>query len=491
LASAKITSILMSSHRERAIVRRKEMAKESNKANLSALTYIAYGGGNLASNLLITTASMFITYYYTEVVGISIAVAGIILAACRVFDGLTDLFMGAVIDKTRSRYGKARPWLLRMAIPYLAACVFLFSTPGTGGVFDIVYAVVAYILAICVIYTAISVPYNALSARITKNQGQRTLLSVFRTFFGFGGAALIGSVTLNVVKKLGGGRIGWSLTGLVYGLAGMCLYLFTFKVCKELPDDFVTSGKESKEEVKKEKQKVSTKAEILALVKNKYWVLLMLTTLIGFITSGLSGINVYYAKNILGSDKYMSLLTITSMAPMAIGALCLTPLVKKFGARNVMVYGILISIIGVVICVFAPANPTVLAIGLTIKGLGGSALAVTGFAMMGDTVEYSEWKFNVRPDGMAYSAVTFGEKVGSALGTVIVSGIMALTGYVGKAATQSATALFGIKTVFLYVPLILGIVEFILMHFYDLDKKYDQIVADLDARHHSSEKQKA
>lgn len=463
------------------------MTEKTNKASLNALTYIAYGGGNLASNLLITTASMFITYYYTEVVGISIAVAGIILAACRVFDGLTDLFMGAVIDKTRSRYGKARPWLLRMAVPYLAACILLFSTPGTGGAFDVVYAVVTYILAVCIVYTAISVPYNALSARITKDQGQRTLLSVFRTFFGFGGAAMIGSVTLNVVNKLGGGRIGWSLTGLVYGLAGMCLYLFTFKVCKELPDDFVISSEEAKAKVKKDHKKVSTKAEILALVKNKYWVLLMLTTLIGFITTGLSGINVYYATNILGSDKYMSLLTITSMAPMAIGALCLTPLVKKFGARNVMVYGILVSVIGIVICVFAPANPVVLAVGLVIKGLGASALAVTGFAMMGDTVEYSEWKFHVRPDGMAYSAVTFGEKVGSALGTVIVSGVMAATGYVGKAATQSATALFGIKAVFLYVPLVLGILEFILMHFYDLDKKYDQIVSDLNARHEAEQ----
>lgn len=446
---------------------------------LNAFTYFAYGGGNLAANLLITTASSFITYYYTEVVGISVAVAGMILVFCRVLDGVTDLFMGAIVDKTRSRYGKARPWLLRLAIPYLLACVLLFTTPGTGGIFDIIYATVSYILAVCLIYTGISVPYNALSARITKDQGERTLLSVFRTFFGFGGAALVGSITLKVVAALGNGRMGWSLMGLVYGLCGMLLYLLTFKVCKELPDEYTVGSDEDKNvQVKK----VSTKSEILSLVKNKYWVLLMLTTLAGFITSGLSGVNVFYATYVMGSGDYMSLISICSMASMAVGALLMTAFVKKFGARNTLLGGIVVSVLGVLICIIASANPTLLAIGLVIKGLGSAAPAVCGFSMMADTVEYSEWKYHVRPDGMAYSAVTFGEKVGSALGTVIVTGIMALTGYVGKAHVQSATALFGIKAIFLYIPLIISIFMFILMHFYDLDQKYDEIVKDLEKR---------
>lgn len=459
------------------------MEKTKNKTKLNAFTYFAYGGGNLAANLLVTTASAFITYYYTEVVGISVAVAGMILAFCRVFDGITDLFMGAVVDKTRSKYGKARPWLLRLAIPYLIACVLLFSTPGTGGTFDIIYAVISYVLAVCLIYTGISVPYNALSARITKDQSQRTLLSVFRTFFGFGGAALVGSITLNVANAFGGGRMGWSLMGVVYGICGMLLYLLTFKVCKELPDEFMV-GPDAVEQKMEEAQvhKVSTKEEILALVKNKYWLLLMLTTLAAFISSGLSGVNVYYATNILGSSNYMSLISICSMASMAVGALLMTTFVKKFGARNTLLGGIVVMAAGVLICIVAPANPTLLAVGLVIKGLGSSAPAVCGFSMMADTVEYSEWKYHVRPDGMAYSAVTFGEKVGSALGTVIVSGVMAATGYVGQAEVQSATALFGIKAIFLYIPLVIAILMFIMMSFYDLDKKYDSIIADLEKR---------
>lgn len=460
------------------------MGQQKNKANLGVLNYIAYGGGNLAANLLVTTASTFITYFYTEVVGISIAVAGIILAASRVLDGVTDLFMGAVIDKTRSKYGKARPWLLRLALPYLLACVLLFTTPATGGTFDIVYAVITYILAVCLVYTGISVPYNTLSSRITKDQSQRTLLSVFRTFFGFGGAAMIGSVTLNIVNAVGGGRIGWSLTGLIYGILGMLLYLFCFAVCKELPDDFVVGGSanENEKQVKTNSEKTDSKKMVYALFHNKYWMIIMAVTLLSFISSGLGGVNVYYAQYILGSTNYMTLLTICGMAPMAVGALFVTPLVSKFGARNVCFAGTILYTIGVAIIVFAPAAPMVIAIGLIIKGLGGAAIAVTGFAMMGDTVEYSEWKFGVRPDGLTYSAVTFGEKVGAALGTVIVSAIMAMTGYVEQSATQSDMALTGLKMVFIYVPLVLGIIEVILLSRYDLDKNYSQIVKELEER---------
>ena len=458
------------------------MANQENKAKLNALTYIAYGGGNLAANLLITTASNFITYFYTESVGISMAVAGAILAACRIFDGITDLFMGAIIDKTRSRYGKARPWLLRLAIPYLIACVMLFSTPATGGVLDVVYAAVSYILAVCLCYTAISVPYNTLNARITKNQGQRTLLSVFRTFFGFGGAATVGSITLKVVDALGGGRMGWSLMGLVYGICGMLLYLFCFKVCKELPDEYTIDGLDEEVKIEKKGPELSTKKAVHALFHNKYWLLLMSCTMLTFIVSGLGGVNVYYAQYVLGSTDYMMMLTLCGMAPMMLGAIAVTFLVNKFGARNTCLGGCVMMLIGAVITMLFSTNPTMLGIGLVIKALGSSALAVNGFSMMGDTVEYSEWKFGVRPDGLTFSAVTFGEKLGSAIGTIIVSSIMAAFGYVEQAAVQSDSAILGMKVVFIYIPIAIAIACTVIMSFYDLDKKYDQIIADLNAR---------
>ncbi len=457
------------------------MSVENNKSNLSALSYIAYGGGNLAANLLITTASNFITYYYTESVGISMAVAGMILAGCRIFDGVTDLFMGAIIDKTRSKYGKARPWLLRLAIPYLIACVMLFSSPATGGVFDVVYAVISYVLAICICYTAISVPYNALSARMTKVQSQRTLLSVLRTVFGFGGAALVGSITLKVVDTLGGGRLGWSLMGLVYGICGMLLYLFCFKVCKELPDEFTVENVEENNKVS-DKTKLSTKKAIYALFHNKYWLLLMSCTMLSFISSGISGVNVYYAQYVLGSTDYMTMLTLCSMAPMMVGAFLITPLVSKFGARNTCLGGCAIMLFGVIMSAFFATNPTMLGLSLIIKSLGASALAVNSFAMMGDTVEYSEWKFGIRPDGLTYSAITFGEKLGSAIGTVIVSSVMAAFGYVEQAEVQSVTAICGMKVIFIYIPMAIAVICTVLMGFYDLDKKYDQIVSELTER---------
>ena len=229
-------------------------------------------------------------------------------------------------------------------------------------------------------------------------------------------------------------------------------------------------------------KKSSIGKELKALFHNKYWLLIMGMTLISFISSGLSGANAFYTQYVMENTDYMALVSMCSFLPMAIGSLFVAPFVAKLGARNVCLTGVGVSIVGMIIMLFGPTTPAVLAVGLVIRGLGLSFIAVCSFAMMGVTVEYSEWKFGVRPDGLTYSAVTFGEKVGSALGTVIVSGVMAATGYVQQQATQSATAIFGIKALFLYIPLLLGAIQLVFLLFYDLDKKYDTIVADLNAR---------
>ena len=274
--------------------------------------------------------------------------------------------------------------------------------------------------------------------------------------------------------------MGWTLMGLVYGILGMLLYLFTFKACKELPDDFVLSNQDAEKKTKV--VKTSTRESLHALIHNKYWILLMTTTLLSFISSGLTGVNVYYAQFILQSTDYMGLITLCSMLPIMIGALGMAPLVSKFGGRNVCLVGSACSLTGCLIVMIHATSPVFLGVGLVVKNLGASALAVCGFSMMGDTVEYSDWKFHVRPDGLSYSAVTFGEKVGAALGTVIVSGLMASTGYIQKAEVQTDLALFGIKAIFLYIPIIISIISIVLMAFYDLDQKYDQILEDLKAR---------
>ena len=170
------------------------------------------------------------------------------------------------------------------------------------------------------------------------------------------------------------------------------------------------------------------------------------------------------------------------MVPMMIGAALMTPLVAKFGAKNICFAGCLVMLAGGILVMFFPANPTMIAVGLVVKYLGASALAVNSFSMMGDTVEYSEWRFGVRPDGLTFSAITFGEKLGSAIGTVIVSSVMAAFGYVAQAASQSSSSILGMKIIFIYIPIVIAVVCTILMHFYDLDEKYDQIVEELQDR---------
>lgn len=150
---------------------------------MGILTGVAYGGGNLAANMLVTTAGAFITYFYTEVAGIAMLTVGFILSVCRICDGISDLCMGAIVDKTHSKYGKARPWLLWLSIPYLVGSVALWYSPDVGMTGKIIYAVVTYMLSVVIIYTALSVPYNTLCSLITKDGGERTALSAFRSGF--------------------------------------------------------------------------------------------------------------------------------------------------------------------------------------------------------------------------------------------------------------------------------------------------------------------
>lgn len=447
------------------------------KKKLGIVTGIAYGGGNLAANLLVTTVSAFISYFYTDVAGISIGIAGIILLVCRLTDGISDLCMGAIVDKTNTKYGKARPWLLWLSGPYLLTSILLWYAPDFGKTGQIIYAVITYLLSIAIVYTAISVPYNTLCSLITKDGTQRTALSAFRTAFGFGGAMLVNMATLPIVNMFGGGKKGWLCLGICYGIAGSLLYLFTFLKCKE----------EDAEEIKNESmtkpmKKTPVVENIRALFKNKYWIMVIIMVIISFTISGFSGVNVYYAQYIFGNENLVGMMSIAQYLPICAGIIVVTPLVKKYGKRNVSFAGSIISLAGCLVMALFSENWPVFFAGLLIKGCGSAPLAVASFAMLADTVEYGEWKFGVRSDGLAYSAEGFGEKVGSAVGGILVTSLMSIGGYVANQAVQTSGTIIAMKSVMSYIPIGTTIITLIILWNYDLDKKYPQIITELEAR---------
>ncbi|WP_244275348.1 MULTISPECIES: MFS transporter [Oceanobacillus] len=433
---------------------------------------VSYGLGNLSANLMITTANSFIVFFYTEIAGIAAATVGTLLMIARIFDGVTDLGMGVVVDKTKSKFGKGRPWLLWMSIPYILALVLLFTSPEFSQTGKIVYAFITYVLAIGIVYTMVSVPYNSMLVTLTQDQTQRGQLSISRAAFGLVGGLLIGVITLPLVSLLGGDKLGWMFMAVVYGVIGALLYLNAFKNTKERVDVKTTEKKDT----------VPLKQGLKALVKNKYWVLTIFIVILSFIGAGLSGVAVYYATYILGNENFMAVLTVVGIVPTILMMFFMNYLFKKFGKRNLAIIGGVVSIIGALIVLIAPESITVVSIGSFIRGLGGAPLGVAAFVMLADSVEYGEWKTGTRTEGLALSAGTFGEKVGTGLGGMILGVLMGLGGYVGGQAVQTEAALTSIKVVFIHVPIILSVISIILLYFYKLDKIYPKIVKELNDR---------
>lgn len=435
-----------------------------------------YGFGNLAANLMFATAGSFITFYYTDVVGISVAAASGILLWARVFDGMSDLVMGTIVDRCATGKGKARPWILRMAVPYAIALILLFSSPDfLGNTEKIIWAFVTYVVAMAGIYTATMVPYNAMLGTSTSDTVERGTMSTMRTLFGFGGATLVNAIVWPVVTVLGGDKKAWTLMAVIFGFTATVLLLILYKNSEER---VIQASAEKQSDL----PKISLKGQIKNLISNRYWVILILYLFVIFIDYGLGGVNIYYATWILNDGNKMGIISSAFTIPTMIGGLVVPLLMARFSNRNICLGGGIIYLIGCVTVAVFPSSFTVVVLGVILKGIGKAPAFVAGYAMLGDVVDYGQWKTKIRNEGLVYSAATFGEKVGSGIGGLVMGGIMSIGGYISGASSQSAEALLSIKAVFIYVPVVFGVLSFVLMLFYDLDKKLPLMRRELQER---------
>ena len=445
---------------------------------LSFFKKASYGGGNFAANLMVTTASSFITFFYTNVAGIPIIAAGLILLIARLFDGTTDLLMGVVVDKTRTRWGKARPWILWMCIPYAITLWLMFTSPDIGETGKIIWAGVTYILAQGIIYTAISVPYNSMSSLATENPDERTQLSAYRTFFGYAGALIVSTFTTQFVAMLGDTMLAWQIVAIIYGVIGGAIYFNVFLQLKEVTGSEADVKQAAKEPLGK---------MIKTLLTNKYWWFTLLSIMSGFVISGLMGGVAYYAMYVLNDFNILSLLMPSSFLPIMIGSLVLAPLAHRLGKRRMALIGIGVSIIGQFICIAFALNVPGYMFGLVVRGFGTAGLMIPIFAMIGDSAEYGYLKTGVRSEGMAFSAVGFAEKVGSGLGGVILTSIMAAGGFDAELMVQPDTAIDSIIMVMNYIPLVLLVISGIFVWLYKLDRILPGMIEEAEKKEKSDE----
>ncbi|MCY9589861.1 MFS transporter [Paenibacillus chitinolyticus] len=437
--------------------------------NIKFREKLGYGVGDLAGSFIWAASGMFLTFFYTDVVGISAAVVGTLLLVARIFDAFVDIGVGALVDKTNSKYGKARPWLLWFAIPYGIAGVLLFSAPDLGPTGSLIYAYATYLL-VNVMYSAVNIPYGTLNSLITQNAYQRSLLNIFRMVSALTGTLIVMTMTMPLVQTFGGGKGGWFGTFALFGTLAAFLFLITFRSTKERVKPSVVQ------------KNVPFKKSIKGLFRNKYWLLMVIIMLVFNISSSVgTAVTIYYAQYILQNKDLVGLLGAVSIFPLFIGLLFIAPIIKRFGKRNASIGGLIIVLLGSIFMLINPENLTVIIISLIVKAIGSVPMVSSLFAMLADTIEYGEWKTGMRNEGLVYSAGSFGSKTGSGIGAALVGWLLALGGYLGGQDTISGNASNMIEFLYIYMPIILNAILLLLLIPYKLDEEYPQIIEDLSA----------
>lgn len=451
----------------------------NSNAKLSMVERIGYGIGDYSANLIYASISAFLLLYYTNVVGASAAMAASVIAVSKIFDGISDLIMGVIVDRTHSRFGKARPWILRLCVPFAVASVLMFSVPDslTGkGMF--IYMFLTYNLVSTIFYTGINVPYAALNGLMTTDPYERGLLGNFRMILSTAGTMTVNTYVLKMVKQLGDGdqwnQAGWTKVYIIIGIATIVLNLFTFFTCKERVVENQENGQGEKTE------NVPILKSLKGLFTNKYWILMLITLVVMyFMMSCFYGSAAYFVQYVMGDlDNYAKISNALSMAQM-ITMFCTPFVIKKLSKRNTLLLGAAIQIVGFVGTGLGGTSVSVQMIMSAVKGVGFGCAAAVMFGLLQDAITYGQWKNGFGTIGMGNAASSFGMKVGSGIGTAVLGAVLDFGKFDSTLEVQSASALSAITISFAWIPAVIAVIIVICMVLFNLDEIYDKVVEDL------------
>lgn len=433
--------------------------------------------GDYAGNLVYSAISAFLLVYYTDVLGVAAATAGSVMAISKIFDGVSDLIMGRIVDNTKSKWGKARPWIIRMSIPLAVCTVLMFSVPSSlTGSMQIGYMFISYNLVSTVFYTGLNVPYATMQGLMTTNQYERGLLGNFRMLLATFGTMTVNSVVMPMCRFFGGGdntdQMGWTITFIILMIAFLVLNFFTFFFCKErvVQESTATEGGKV--------QGPSVIECLKSLVTNKYWILNVIQ-LFGmyFMMSTFFGGNYYFSQYVIGDESSYSVLA-NSLSMAQMGMMFITPFImKKMSKRWLGFAGMGISGVGFLLTAMAGTNVTLVIACNILKGIGFGCAAATMFGILQDAITYGQWKTNVQAAGMGNAASSFCMKVGSGIGTAALGWILGAGGF--DVDPFSAGSVAAIKTACIWVPVITCVIGMVCLFLMDIDKYYGRVVDDL------------
>jgi Na+/melibiose symporter-like transporter len=486
----------------------------TSPGKLSVVEKIGYSLGDLAANLIFQTLMAFLAFFYTDIYKIPAASASLVMLVGGIIGACFNLVMGAIADRTNTRWGKFRPWVLWTALPFGIISLLAFSTPGFGESGKVLYAFLTYFLLV-IVYSANNLPYSALSGVLTGDMKERNSLSSYRFVSVMVAQFIIQVFLLPLALSLGHGNKakGFEEVMFIFATTGVICFLITFLTTKER----IAPPKE---------QKTSVAQDLKDLTRNRPWIIMLVVTVLVFITLALKGgMNIYYYKyyltnnsetdflNSVGFNKIIQALGHTfgpsafsafsepdsapyaaasfanafSTIAMITGIFFTKPLADRFGKRNV--FGLFITISA--LCLIAISfynNSAVWPVFIT-QVLHGFFYGITIpllWAMIADVADYSEWKNNRRATAIIFSAMIFGLKFGLSIGGALSAWLLSRFGYQADAVAQTTSATNGIKLLISVIPGAIFIAGACLLFGYSINKK-----AELQIEKALNEKRKA
>ena len=447
-----------------------ENKTDSKLLPLKLREIIAYGSGDFGFAMVSRFVDLFLLFFFTDIYGISAAQAGSIFLIARIWDAVIDPPLGFIADRTETRWGKYRPYLLFGAIPLAIFNVMLFITPDYGATGKYFYALIMFLLY-DVAFSATNLSYGSMTAVITQNQVERTSLAASRMFFGMPAIVFISVFTPIVVSHFPNKQTGYPAAVAIYSiLAVLLIWLVFFTV---------------KERVNPEKREPYPLSEVFSMIR-KNTVLLHILSAIFLVGAGMTVrmmMAKYYFDYNMKSPELFTVFMIIIVPTMMIGALLSAVLNKKLSKKNLYNVGMVLYVIGDIGIYFSPysAVTSIMAFA-ALAGLGTGISYTLIWSLVADAVEFGEWKTGRRAEGMTYASYTFTYQLSNAVGGALGGFMLAAAGYVPHA-IQTLTADHAIRFMFAIVPAITGILTFIIMFYYKLDKEaFAKIIADLEKR---------
>ncbi|TKU04731.1 MFS transporter [Citrobacter sp. wls831] len=419
--------------------------KHSYYERLSLKEKIGYGMGDAGSCMIWSVLALYLTWFYTDVYGLDPAIVGTLFLVIRVFDAFSDPVMGAICDRTRTRWGKFRPWLLWMAVPFGLGAVLMFTTPDLSMNGKIIYAWITY-LVMSLIYTAINIPYCSVAGVITLNPKERMGCLSWRFFLNGLATLIVSSSILPFTDWLGDGSraSGFQLTMMIMGGAATLMFLFCFFSIKERVVSIKTNE--------------TLRKDLKDIIKNDQWLLMISITFLNVFPAFIRGaVTIYYATYVMqASVGFITFFMALGVACNMLGSVIAKPLTDRFDKIKLFrIINIILGILSFALWFVDPHSLTpLLALFIVINILHLIQSGPILWAMMSDVDDYGDWKLGKRLTGISFAGNLFMLKMGLAVAGAIVAWILSYTGYIANKPQQNTQALQGIIMMFSLLPMV-------------------------------------